>query len=135
MMISTAQRLRAMIEAAEAKIIEKDSNYQTAEDGRFQVYLTPVEQRTRSMEPHYRVGYYLLVDGKWKRTNKAAFVAEMEEQEIRKYADSQTTDEGFPLNPSAMVCPRCGLMCEIGDHKLPESCIRALKSELIRNNR
>jgi hypothetical protein len=31
-----------------------------------------------------------------------------------------------------MICPRCELKCEVGDHKLLQSCIRALKGEVIR---
>ena len=53
-----------MIEAAEAKI-DRQHSYVTAEDGRFQVYLTPVEQRTRAMKPHYRVGYYMYRRYRW----------------------------------------------------------------------
>jgi hypothetical protein len=76
--METIQRLQRMIEAAETKIIATTSDYQTANDGRFQVYLTPVRQRTRAMKAHYRVGYYMSANGTWKRVNKARFIAEMD---------------------------------------------------------
>lgn len=73
------ERLQKMIEAAEAKMIATNSRYQTAEDGQFQVYLTPVEQRTRRMKAHCRVGYYMNLDGQsWSRVSKAFFIRSME---------------------------------------------------------
>ena len=53
-------------------------SYAVASDGDFQVYLVPVQQRTKAMRDHYRVTYYFRVDGAWKRTNRASFMLAME---------------------------------------------------------
>jgi hypothetical protein len=67
-----------MIAAAEEKAVATNSRYVTFEDGIFQVYLTPVEQRTRAMQAHSRVSYYILRDGQYRRTSKEIFLKEME---------------------------------------------------------
>ena len=54
--------------------------HQTAEDGDFQVYVIPVEQRTRAMKAHYRVTYYLKVDGRFKRMSRTALLAAGEQE-------------------------------------------------------
>lgn len=42
----------------------------------FQVYVVPVQQRTRAMREHYRVTFYLRNEwGEWKRTSRDGFVA------------------------------------------------------------
>ena len=45
--------------------------------GRFGVHVIPVERRTTLRRDHYRVVYYLRTDGKRKRVNEAAFMAEV----------------------------------------------------------
>lgn len=63
-------------------MVATKQTYQTAEDGKFQVYVTPVNQRTRAMKAHFRVGYYMEVAGVWKRTNKATFLQAMEAESV-----------------------------------------------------
>jgi hypothetical protein len=77
--MTVTDRLAAMMTGAEVKITDRN-RYATFEDGRFQVYVTPVEQRTRAMRQHFRVGYYMdkAGTGNWKRTNKKDFLAAME---------------------------------------------------------
>lgn len=49
-------------------------NYGSAVDGRFQVYVVPVQQRTTIRQSHYRATYYLMGDeGTFKRVSRAAF--------------------------------------------------------------
>ena len=74
---ATANRIQAMMLGAESKITSRN-RYATFDDGIFQVYVTPVEQRTRAMKEHFRVGYYMLVDGVWRRTSKARFIEAMD---------------------------------------------------------
>jgi hypothetical protein len=48
-------------------------SYGSAKEGRFGVYVIPVERRTTAMRNHYRITYYL--DG--NRVNKAKFEQEV----------------------------------------------------------
>lgn len=52
-------------------------NYGSAEDGEFQVYVVPVEQRTRAQKPHYRSTFYLMMGGQYRRVSRSTFVAKM----------------------------------------------------------
>lgn len=48
--------------------------------GNFVLNLIPVQQRTRSMRPHYREAFYILdATGRWKRTSKNEFIDAMEQ--------------------------------------------------------
>jgi hypothetical protein len=55
-----------------------ETGYVTAEDGDFQVYIIPAHQRTRRMREHFRVTFYTMESGRWKRCSKDAFVAKMD---------------------------------------------------------
>jgi hypothetical protein len=68
--IADSQTLETITRADGTSFLSQ-KNYGYGTDGRFQVYVVPVQQRTKAMRPHYRVTFY--VDN--KRTNKAAFLA------------------------------------------------------------
>jgi hypothetical protein len=87
--VMTYEQLTAAAEA-EARSLrtitrEDGSSFQTvkgygsASHGRFQVYVVPVEQRTRRMQAHYRFTFYVQdFSGKFRRTTEAAFRAALE---------------------------------------------------------
>jgi hypothetical protein len=89
---TTADRIQRLTDEAMAKIGTKytitlqdgstreitNTGYVTAEDGDFQVYIIPAEQRTRRMREHLRVTFYTMESGSWKRCSKDAFVAKMD---------------------------------------------------------
>lgn len=45
-------------------------NYGCADNGTVQVYVIPVEQRTRAMRAHYRATFYKNVAGQWERITR-----------------------------------------------------------------
>jgi hypothetical protein len=89
---TTADRIQKLTHEAMAKIGTKYTStlqdgasreltrtgYVTAEDGDFQVYIIPAQQRTRRMREHLRVTFYTMESGRWKRCSKDAFVAKMD---------------------------------------------------------
>lgn len=89
---TTADRIQKLTDKAMAKIGTKhtitlqdgatrqitETGYVTAEDGDFQVYVVPAQQRTRRMREHLRVTFYTMESGHWKRCSKNAFVAKMD---------------------------------------------------------
>jgi hypothetical protein len=89
---TTASRIQKLTDEAMAKIGTKytitlqdgttrqitETGYVTAEDGDFQVYIIPAQQRTRRMREHLRVTFYTLESGSWKRCSKDAFVGKMD---------------------------------------------------------
>ncbi len=77
------ERIEKIIEAAKAdqarvrtitrgdgSMYEAAGSYGIADDGQLQVYLVPVTARTRAQREHFRVTFYVLRDGLWKRTSK-----------------------------------------------------------------
>jgi hypothetical protein len=89
---TTADRIQRLTDEAMAKIGTKytitlqdgstreitNTGYVTAEDGDFQAYIIPAEQRTRRMREYLRVTFYMIESGKWKRCSEDAFVARMD---------------------------------------------------------
>jgi hypothetical protein len=47
-----------------------ETGYATAEDGDFQVYIIPAQQRARRTREHLRVTFYTMESGRWKRYSK-----------------------------------------------------------------
>jgi len=77
---TTATRYSALLDGAAKAAGESRISYGLYTEGDFQIYAFPVGRRISLRRDHFRYTHYLRVDGRFVRTNKAAFLARLAEE-------------------------------------------------------